>query len=82
MVYWVGQKAGLGFWLALMTNPKEFEFGTLTTAETTDLHKGFFGGGRVKKIWNRAQQEAESLQNTISASLAKAMTVKQAAEDW
>lgn len=65
-----------------MTNPKEFEFGILTTAETTDQHKGFFGGNRVKKIWNLAQQEAEILQNTISASLANTMTVKQAAEDW
>lgn len=65
-----------------MTNPKEFEFGLLTSAETTTLHKGFFGGGRVKKIWNRAQQEAESLQNIMSISLAKTMTVKQTAEDW
>lgn len=72
----------LGLKVRWMTNPKEFDFGTLTDSETCDLHKGFFGAKKVNNIWRHAKEEADTFQKLLVADLEKSMTQKIVEEEW
>lgn len=64
-----------------MTNPKIFDFGPLTDAETNRAHSSFFGGKKCDSFWRKAQEEAALLKDTLAASLLAAMSVSPTSED-
>lgn len=67
-----------------MTNPRVFDFGPLTDAETNRAHSSFFGGKKCDSYWKMAQDEAAAAKDVLVGSLFSAMSVAPASaeDDW